>query len=232
MENKLGPAGVAAMASTRCRDAVVVITRASTRASRMDVIVSLNAGAENEAVEQVAFADRILLNKIDLATEPELVAVEQRLKGINAFAPIIRSEKSQVSVDQVLGIKAFDLKKTLEMDPEFLDTEGEHEHDDSVTSMSITTSGEVHMLLVNDWVGDVLKNLGNDIYRMKGVLAVAGSPKKFVYQAVHMIFDGVFEGEWGPDEPRGNKLVFIGKNLDKASPVSYTHLTLPTILLV
>ena len=183
----------------------------------MDVIVSLNAGAENEAVEQVAFADRILLNKIDLATEPELVAVEQRLKGINAFAPIIRSEKSQVSVDQVLGIKAFDLKKTLEMDPEFLDTEGEHEHDDSVTSMSITTSGEVHMLLVNDWVGDVLKNLGNDIYRMKGVLAVAGSPKKFVYQAVHMIFDGVFEGEWGPDEPRGNKLVFIGKNLDKAS---------------
>jgi len=174
-------------------------------------------GAENEAVEQVAFADRILLNKIDLATEPELVAVEQRLKGINAFAPIIRSEKSQVSVDQVLGIKAFDLKKTLEMDPEFLDTEGEHEHDDSVTSMSITTSGEVHMLLVNDWVGDVLKNLGNDIYRMKGVLAVAGSPKKFVYQAVHMIFDGVFEGEWGPNEPRGNKLVFIGKNLDKQS---------------
>ncbi len=145
---------------------------------------SLHAGAENEAVEQVAFADRILLNKIDLATEPELVAVEQRLKGINAFAPIIRSEKSQVSVDQVLGIKAFDLKKTLEMDPEFLDTEGEHEHDDSVTSMSITTSGEVHMLLVNDWVGDVLKNLGNDIYRMKGVLAVAGSPKKFVYQVL------------------------------------------------
>ena len=174
-------------------------------------------GAENEAVEQVAFADRILLNKIDLATEPELVAVEQRLKGINAFAPIIRSEKSQVSVDQVLGIKAFDLKKTLEMDPEFLDTEGEHEHDDSVTSMSITTSGEVHMLLVNDWVGDVLKNLGNDIYRMKGVLAVAGSPKKFVYQAVHMIFDGVFEGEWAPSEERGNKLVFIGKNLDKAA---------------
>ena len=217
MENELGLAGVAATVSTRCRDAVVVITRESTRASRMDVILSLNAGAENEAVEQVAFADRILLNKIDLATEPELQAVEQRLKGINAFAPIIRSEKSQVSVDQVLGIKAFDLKKTLEMDPEFLDTEGEHEHDDSVTSMSITTSGEVHMLLVNDWVGDVLKNLGNDIYRMKGVLAVAGSPKKFVYQAVHMIFDGVFEGEWGPDEPRGNKLVFIGKNLDKQS---------------
>jgi len=103
------------------------------------------------------------------------------------------------------------------MDPEFLDTEGEHEHDDSVTSMSITTSGEVHMLLVNDWVGDVLKNLGNDIYRMKGVLAVAGSPKKFVYQAVHMIFDGVFEGEWAPSEERGNKLVFIGKNLDKAA---------------
>ena len=174
-------------------------------------------GAENEAVEQVAFADRILLNKTDLVTEAEMVRVEARLKGINAFAPIIRSQKSQVSVEQVLGIKAFDLKKTLEMDPEFLDTEAEHEHDDSVSSLSIVTPGDVHMLLVNDWVGDVLKNLGNDIYRMKGVLSVAESPKKFVYQAVHMIFDGVFEGEWGPSEVRGNKLVFIGKNLDKAS---------------
>jgi len=173
-------------------------------------------GAENEAVEQVAFADRILLNKIDLVNEDDLKRVEGRIRAINAFAPIIRSQRSQVSVDSVLGIRGFDLQRTLEMDPEFLNTEGEHEHDDSVSSVSLTIPGDTHMLLVNEWIGDILKDRGNDIYRMKGVLAIAGSPMKFVYQGVHMIFDGEFDERWAPGEARGNKLVFIGKNLDKA----------------
>ncbi|KAH8050981.1 ATP binding protein [Aureococcus anophagefferens] len=136
-------------------------------------------GAENEAVEQVAFADRLIVNKVDLVTDDDLARVEQRLRGINAFAPIVRSERSRVSVDQVLGIGAFDLTKTLEMDPAFLDTDAEHEHDDSVSSVSITTPGDVHMLLVNDWISDVLQNKGADIYRMKGVLSIAGAPEKF-----------------------------------------------------
>ena len=101
------------------------------------------------------------------------------------------------------------------MDPEFLDTEAEHEHDSTVTSLSITQPGEVHMSLVNAWVDHILKTKGTDIYRMKGVLSVSGSKKKFVYQAVHMIFDGRFDEPWGAGEERSNKLVFIGKNLDR-----------------
>merc|ERR1712070_100551 len=89
-------------------------------------------GAENEAVEQVAFADRVLLNKVDLVTEEDLVRVESRLKGINSFAPIVRSQQSQVSVDQVLNIRGFDVDKILEMDPEFLTSDGEHMHDNTV----------------------------------------------------------------------------------------------------
>ncbi|KAJ8613015.1 hypothetical protein CTAYLR_004066 [Chrysophaeum taylorii] len=173
-------------------------------------------GAENEAVEQVAFADRIILNKIDLVSETDLERVESRLRSINAFAPIARSQRSRVSVDQVLGIRGFDLNRTLKMDPAFLDTDGEHSHDASVSSVSITIPGDVHMLLANEWIGDILQNKGNDIYRMKGVLAISGAPNKFVYQGVHMIFDGNFDDErWG-SEPRRNKLVFIGKKLNKA----------------
>ena len=172
-------------------------------------------GAENEAVEQVAFADRLLVNKIDLVTEEDLKRVEARLKTINAFAPIVRSEQSKVSVDSVLNIKGFDLKRTLEMDPEFLDTNAEHVHDESISSLSICADGDVHMMLVNEFISDVLRNLGNDIFRMKGVLAIAGSPEKFVYQGVHMIFDGEFQGEWESGETRCSKLIFIGKNLDK-----------------
>merc|ERR1719353_2192884 len=174
-------------------------------------------GAENEAVEQVAFADRMLLNKTDLVDEADLERVEGRLRAINNFAPIQRCCKSQVSVDNVLDIKGFDLKRTLEMDPEFLNTDGEHVHDTTVSSLSIIQKGDVDLDSVQEWVGWVLRTQATDIYRMKGVLSIAYSDQKFVYQAVHMIFNGNFDDSevWGPDEERESKLVFIGKNLDK-----------------
>ena len=171
-------------------------------------------GAENEAVEQVAFADRMIVNKTDLVSEEDLVRVEARLRSINQFAPIHRTTQSELTVDSVLNLRAFDVNNVLKMDPEFLNTDNEHEHDQTVSSLSITQSGEVHMSLVNEWVSDTLRTKGANIYRMKGVLAIAGSAQKFVYQAVHMIFDGTFDEAWADDEPRESKLVFIGKNLD------------------
>eukprot|EP00967_Tisochrysis_lutea_P123370 scaffold205191_cov30-Tisochrysis_lutea.AAC.1 len=171
-------------------------------------------GAENEAVEQVAFADRILLNKTDLVTEGDLTRVEARLRSINQFAPLQRCTYSKLSVDMILGIKSFDLKRTLEMDPEFLAPDAEHVHDSSVTSLSIVLKGDLDLSAVQAWVGDLLETKGADIYRMKGVLAIAHSDQKFVYQSVHMIFSGNFDQTWGPEEVRESKLVFIGKNLD------------------
>jgi G3E family GTPase len=173
-------------------------------------------GAENESVEQIAFADRMLLNKTDLVSEADLERVEQRLRAINAFAPIIRCCKSEVSTDNVLDIQGFDLKRTLNMDPEFLNTDNEHVHDDSIGSLSIVQKGDVDLKTVQTWMNSLLQAQGSDIYRMKGVLSISNSNKKFVYQGVHMIFNGDFENEvWGPDEERQCKLVFIGKNLDE-----------------
>merc|ERR1740116_770676 len=83
-------------------------------------------GVENEAVEQLAFADRILLNKTDLVEEKELPELESRLRKINPNAPIQRCQQSKV------GIQAFNLERVLEMDSEFLNTDGEHQHDDRV----------------------------------------------------------------------------------------------------
>mmetsp|Transcript_36332 Transcript_36332/g.43946 ORF Transcript_36332/g.43946 Transcript_36332/m.43946 type:complete len:415 (-) Transcript_36332:515-1759(-) len=173
-------------------------------------------GAENEAVEQVAFADRMLLNKTDLVNEEDLKRVEARLRSINSFAPIQRCQQSNVSVDSVLNIKGFDLQRTLEMDPEFLNTDGEHVHDQTVTSLSITQEGEVDLDLVQEFVSKTLQKRGADIFRMKGVLAIADAEERFVYQAVHMIFNGAFDDPWGPDEKRESRLVFIGKNLNHA----------------
>ena len=157
----------------------------------------------------------LILNKVDLVTADDLNRVEKRLKTINKFAPIVRTERSAVSADSVLDIKGFDLKRTLEMDPEFLNTDGEHEHDASVTSVSIQQDGELDLSQVEEWVGELLREKGTDIYRMKGVLAIEHAEEKFVYQAVHMIFNGNFEEAWGKGEARESKLVFIGKNLDE-----------------
>ncbi len=94
------------------------------------------------------------------------------------------------------------------------DYEHTHSHDDDVTSVGITETGDLDGKRLNDWIGELLKTKGNDIYRCKGVLAVKGSPNKLVFQGVHMLFDAKFDKPWA-GAPRTNTLVFIGKNLDR-----------------
>ena len=171
-------------------------------------------GEENEAVEQVAFADRMILNKTDLVSEDDLDRLEKRLRSMNSSAPIIRSERSAVSVANVLDIRAFDLKKTIDMDPEFLNTENEHEHDTTVSSVSVIEKRPLDLDAIQRWINYLLVNRGNDLYRMKGVLNVANSDERFMFQAVHMIFNGAFDEPWQAHETRESRFVFIGKNLD------------------
>jgi G3E family GTPase len=174
-------------------------------------------GVENEAEEQLAFADRVLLNKTDLVSEADLERVEGRIRAINRFAPSQRCQQSAVSVDSVLGIQGFDLQRTLEMDPGFLNTDEEHSHthDSTVTSLSIVLPGELDLDEVQKWVSRTLREKGASIFRMKGVLSIAHSEEKFVYQAVHMIFNGHWTDDpWAEGQERVSKLVLIGKNLD------------------
>jgi G3E family GTPase len=90
-----------------------------------------------------------------------------------------------------------------------------HEHNEAVTSVGISESGDLDGKRLNDWISALLRDKGGDIYRMKGVLAVKGSNKRLVFQGVHMLFDAKFDREWN-GQPRQNTLVFIGKNLDRA----------------
>lgn len=172
-------------------------------------------GVENEAVEQVAFADRIILNKCDLVDEAHLDEVERRIRMINESVKIQRTTQSKVDMDFILGIEAFNLDKILEMDDAFLEDEQDHQHDDRVTSCGFHVKGEVHQQRLNEWLAWLLKERGVDLFRTKGVLAVQGMKEKFVFQAVHMAFNGAPQKEWQPDEERICKLTFIGKNLNR-----------------
>ena len=172
---------------------------------------------ENESVEQIAFADRIMLNKIDLVDEGQLQLVESRIKSINNFAPIFRTQNSLIEPKELVNIGSFDLDRTLEMDPEFLDTESEHEHDQRVTSTSARFEGELNVNKLDRWIGELMRDKGEDLFRYKGVLAVKGMEQKFVFQGVHMLFGGDFSediGLWKNGETRECRFVFIGKNLD------------------
>ncbi|ARV60677.1 cobalamin biosynthesis protein CobW [Nostocales cyanobacterium HT-58-2] len=169
----------------------------------------------DEAQEQIAFADVILLNKTDLVTPEQLDELEKRIRSMNAMAKIYRTRNSEVSMEFLLGVKAFDLNRALEVDPEFLG-EDAHEHDESVYSVALVAEGALDGDKLNNWMGNLLQTQGPDIFRMKGILNIAGEDNRFVFQGVHMLFDGKPDRPWKPSETRKNELVFIGRNLDEA----------------
>ena len=295
----------------------------------------------DEAREQIAFADVILLNKIDLVTEEELEQLEARIRSMNAAAKIYRTKDAVVEMDKILNVGGFDLDRAMEVDPQFMEPEypfewagvynlspgthelvlqegpdptmkvalvpvntstdaaledavepvvmvfsddehglsaggtlrpsgqlialnltadelrfdvqidrpgayalftehhpdefqaqlfgsgalvkpiverefkPDHEHDDEVTSVGITTPGDLDPDRLNDWISNLLRTKGVDIFRMKGILSIKGQPNRFVFQGVHMLFDGRPDRPWGAEQ-RYNSLIFIGRNLDRA----------------
>lgn len=169
----------------------------------------------DEAQEQIAFADVILLNKTDLVSGEELDNLETKIRSMNAMAKVYRTQNSAVGIDTVLAINAFNLDRALEIDPQFL-SEDAHEHDETVGSIALVTEGAIDIQKLNSWVSNLLHDRGPDIFRMKGILNIAGEDRRFVFQGVHMIFDGRRDRLWGENERRKNELVFIGRNLDES----------------
>ena len=193
-------------------DAIVTVVDAKHLA--LHLFEEKEEGIENEALEQLAFADRVLVNKIDLVSEDELLLVEKQIRSINAGASIVRTQMSKVDLDWVLNAHAFELSRVLEVDPQFLE-ESEHMHDQSITSVGVEADGAVDLEKINDWLGWLLREKGTDIFRMKGIINVANSDNRFVFQGVHMLFDGQPDRAWKADEIRCNKMIFIGRNLDR-----------------
>jgi G3E family GTPase len=170
----------------------------------------------HEAEDQVAFADVILLNKCDLVTPEKLAEVESRIRRINRFAKIHRTTKCDIGLDSVIGLQSFDLSRILEIKPEFL-TSDDHEHDEDVASRSFEVQRPIDRRRFEMWMGMILREMGANILRSKGILNMAGESRRFVFQGVHMIVDGQPGRPWLAGEPRRSQLVFIGRNLDASA---------------
>jgi G3E family GTPase len=193
------------------------------RATRLDAIVTVvdakhlpaRLGDSPEAEEQIAFADIVVLNKMDLVSPEEAAEVERRIRAINPYAEIRRSTKSDVPIDSVIGRDAFSLSRILEREPEFLTAEDEHEHDGDVLSVSFEVSRPIDPERFNAWITQLLAQKGQDLLRTKGILHYANDDRRFAFQAVHMIADGDFIGPAKADDPRRSKIVFIGRDLNR-----------------
>ena len=152
----------------------------------------------HEAEEQIAFADVILLNKVDLVDESGLDRVKDRIKKINPFAKIINTTRCSAPLDEVVGLNAFSLDRILEVEPDFLepDHDHDHEHDDDVTSLSFVSDTPLDMDKFQDWFGNLLRTKGQDILRSKGILNFKGEEERYVFQGVHMLMDASPMGLW------------------------------------
>jgi len=190
-----------------------------------------------EAKNQIAFADVIILNKTDLVSAQELAEVEGRIRAINPYAVLHRTQRAAVPLDAVLGRNAFDLDRILEIEPAFLEEDDGHHHhhdhdhecgpgcdhdhhhgglkhfhDEHMQSVSVRL-GELDPEKFMPWINDLTQREGPNILRCKGIVAFTDEPKRFVFQGVHMILDGDLQREWKPNEKRESKLVFIGRHL-------------------
>lgn len=293
-----------------------------------------------EAQEQIAFADVILLNKIDLVSPNELEQLEIRIKQMNVAARIYRTRNAEIEMSKILDVGGFNLSRALEIDPKFMEPEypfesaeiyqlnnetydlvlqpgpdptmnialiaissseleslkavemqavllfseeekilssggaitpgnlyklkleegssnflikveksasyalftehkpeefqlqllnalkvlipiyqhqykPDHEHEEGISSVGINLAGDLDANKMNEWLRRLLTTKGTDIFRMKGVLSIKNEEQRFVFQGVHMLFDGRPDRLWGNDA-RHNSLIFIGRNLERS----------------
>jgi G3E family GTPase len=191
-------------------------------AARLDAVVTvadakwLSARLKDapEAKNQIAFADVIILNKIDLVSPEDLDAVEARIRAINPYARIHRTQNAAVPLNEVLNRNAFDLDRIIEIEPDFLEEGHHHHHDEDMQSISVRAT-EVDPQKFMPWISDLTQVEGPNILRCKGIVAFPNEPKRFVFQGVHMILDGDLQQDWKADEKRESRVVVIGRDLNE-----------------
>jgi len=167
-----------------------------------------------EAVSQIAFADVIVLNKIDLADEERRKEIVARIRQINAVAEIHEAQHGGVKLTDILDRGGFDLQRALSTMPDFLEND-HHSHEEGIVSISLSVKEQIDQRRFQAWIGALLQEQGGDILRSKGILNFKGEEQRFAFQAVHMMADGDFIGPFRDGESRDSRLVFIGRNLNR-----------------
>jgi G3E family GTPase len=167
-----------------------------------------------EVQEQLAFADVLLLNKADLVSDAERATIERRVRAINPVARLLTSCNADVPMQELLGVEAFELERALSLDPGFLAEEHDHGHDDAVGALALVEERPMDLDKLGSWLSQLVADRGPELFRMKGIIQLAGEDRRYVFQSVHMLLDGDFDRLWKPSERRRTEFVIIGRDLD------------------
>jgi len=140
--------------------------------------------------------------------------------GPSAAMPVMEGKAvlfkqfGNVDVAEVLDIKGFNLNAVLEVDPDFLESD-EHTHSDAVSSFVFKSKKPFDGTKLEEFLGGMIQVFGPDLLRYKGVLYIKGTPRRMVFQGVHMMMGADVGRKWEPHETPSSKMVFIGRNLPK-----------------
>jgi G3E family GTPase len=227
-------------------DAVVTMVDAKHIAAHLDDLVL--DGADNQAVDQIVCADRIVINKVDLVTREEIASLTQRIRGLNATAEIVESSYAQIDLSKILGVGANEFSQIL-VETDGLhedehahhhdeheahaehdehehahhdDDHDDHQHDESVSSVGIEVDADIDLDALQAWLSELRDSDAANLFRMKGILAVQGQSHRYVLQGVHNVIELRAAQAWG-SEPRSCRIVFIGRDLDRAALTDRFH---------
>lgn len=191
-----------------------------------------------EVEQQIAFADCIILNKLDLVDAADVDGLKALVQALNPFAKLYVASRGEVDLAEVMNLGGFDLDKVLELSPDFLTVEeeerqGEHHaegcgchecktasanprfrHDSAIGSVSLATEKALDGNKLQNWIGELSAVKGQDLLRYKGIFSFDGEDKRIVIQGVHMMLEGKVLSPWKEGEKRYSRFVLIGRNLD------------------
>jgi G3E family GTPase len=222
-------------------DAVVTMVDAKHIAAHLDDLVL--DGCDNEAVDQIVCADRIVINKVDLVGPDDIASLTQRIRGLNATAEIVESSYAQIDLGKILGVGANEFSQILvetdglheeehvhgheehEHEQEHAhhdDDHAHHQHDESVSSVGIEVDADIDLDALQAWLAELRDSDTANLFRMKGILAVQGQSHRYVLQGVHNVIELRAAQAWG-SEPRSCRIVFIGRDLDRAALTDRFH---------
>ncbi|TRY58680.1 hypothetical protein DNTS_028452 [Danionella cerebrum] len=173
---------------------------------------------------QIALADLTIINKTDLVNETELLKLRDVVRSINGCVKILETQKSRVDLSEVLDLHSFDIKDGERLSEKLQLVKASHPHlDQSMRTVTFEVPGSVSEDLINIFIQNLLwekmfKNkagVSMTVIRLKGILSLNKKEKKVMLQGVHELYELDETPElWDDQEPRLNRLVFIGRNLD------------------
>lgn len=169
------------------------------------------------AQAQVGFADRLLVSKRDLVDETVFTALSERLQRINRRAPVHVVDHGQVDLSVLLDIRGFNLNDQLDRQMLFRPlTPVRTQKPDNITSLALKAERPLDIDRVSRFMEGVLERHGSNLLRYKGILDIAGEPRKLLFQGVQRLYGADWDREWEEGEVRESVIVFIGMELPEA----------------